>query len=174
MDTSTPTVRDLIVLLKDYPHINSEQTVHQAVALLFAQTINGSGKLLYEEVLVISDQQEYIGRLTIRTILTCFFPTLFPLQHQEIYSGKKERFSDLAILLEENFQAECKRQGALPVRQCMASPHQAVRADLHPLHVAEIMMEENENCLPVVEHGALIGVVRLVDVFRFLAGHCSF
>jgi hypothetical protein len=35
------------------------------------------------------------------------------------------------------------------------------------------MMAENETCLPVVENEALIGVVRLIDIFRTLAGSCS-
>jgi Predicted signal-transduction protein containing cAMP-binding and CBS domains len=44
---------------------------------------------------------------------------------------------------------------------------------MHPLHAAEIMMTENQNCLPVVDGGQLIGVVRLIDLFRTLASSCS-
>ncbi len=34
-------------------------------------------------------------------------------------------------------------------------------------------MEEGEACLPVEDNHAVIGVVRLVDVFRSLAGSCA-
>ena len=173
MSNSIPVVKDLIVPLEFFPHLGSEQSVHEAVGQLFSHTESASGKLLFDELLVISPQSQYVGRLTIRGILTCYFPTLFDGGQKSIFAGKKEKFTDLAILMEGSFQAECKRQGALPVSQFMAPPHKSIKADIHPLHAAEIMMAENETCLPVVENQALIGVVRLIDIFRTLAGSCS-
>ena len=169
---TVPVVKDLIVPLEQFPHLSSEASVHEAVGKLFSH-VNGGGKLQYDELLVINNQNQYVGRLTIRGILTCYFPTLFDGGQKPIFAGKQEKFSDLAILLEDSFQAECKRQGALPVSQFMAPPHKSIKAELHPLHAAEIMMAENETCLPVVENQALIGVVRLIDIFRTLAGSCS-
>ena len=75
--------------------------------------------------------------------------------------------------MENSFRGECKRQGALPVRDYMAPPLKSIKANLHPLHAAEIMMAENETCLPVVEDDGLIGLVRLIDLFRTLASSCS-
>jgi len=166
------TVKDLIIPLEQFPHVQSEAPVHEAVGLLFSH-VNGNGRLQYDELLVISADNQYVGRLTIRGILTCYFPTLFAGDQQPIFAGKQAKFTDLAILLEDSFQAECKRQGALPVRDFMAPPHKAIKAGLHPLHAAEIMMEENETCLPVMEDDGLIGLVRLIDIFRTLASSCS-
>jgi len=173
MSNTMPVVKDLIVPLELFPHLGSDQSVHEAVGQLFSHTINGSGKLLFDELLVINSESQYVGRLTIRGILTCYFPTLFDGGQKDVFAGKKEKFTDLAILLEDSFQAECKRQGALPVSQFMTPPHKSIKADMHPLHAAEIMMAENETCLPVVEDQAVIGVVRLIDIFRTLAGSCS-
>lgn len=167
-----PVIKDLIVPLEQFPHLSSDASVHEAVGQLFSH-VNGDGRLQYDELLVVNSQSQYVGRLTIRSILTCYFPTLFDGGQKAIFAGRKEKFSDLAILLEDSFQAECKRQGALPVSQFMAPPLKSVRAELHPLHAAEIMMEEGETCLPVVENQAVIGVVRLIDIFRTLAGSCS-
>ena len=172
MSNSMPVSKDLIVPLENFPHLSSEASVHEAVGQLFSY-VNGSGALQYDELLVINNQNQYVGRLTIQGILTCYFPTLFDGGQKSIFAGKKEKFTDLAILMEGSFQAECKRQGALPVSQFMAPPHKSIKADMHPLHAAEIMMAENETCLPVVENQALIGVVRLIDIFRTLAGSCS-
>ena len=172
MSNAMPVIKDLIVPLESFPHLGSEESVHEAVGQLFSH-INGGGKLLYDELLVINSQSQYVGRLTIQGILTCYFPTLFDGGQKSIFAGKKEKFTDLAILMEGSFQAECKRQGALPVSQFMAPPHKSIKAEMHPLHAAEIMMAENETCLPVVENQALIGVVRLIDIFRTLAGSCS-
>ena len=172
MSNPMPVVKDLIIPLDVFPHLGSDQSVHEAVGQLFSH-VNGSGKLLYDELLVINAQSQYVGRLTIRGILTCYFPSLFDGGQKGIFSGKQEKFTDLAILLEDSFQAECKRQGALLVRQFMVPPHKSIKADMHPLHAAEIMMAENETCLPVVEGEALIGVIRLIDLFRALAGSCS-
>lgn len=172
MSNSMPVVKDLIVPLDNFPHLSNDASVHEAVGLLFSH-INGGGKLLYDELMVINSESQYVGRLTIRGILTCYFPTLFAGSRKSIFAGKKEQFSDLAILMEDSFQTECKRQGALPVSQFMVPPHKSIKAEMHPLHAAEIMMAENETCLPVVEDQALIGVVRLIDLFRTLAGNCS-
>ena len=166
------TVKDLIIPLEQFPHVQSEAPVHEAVGLLFSH-VNGTGRLQYDELLVISADNQYVGRLTVRGILTCYFPTLFATGDKQIFAGKKEKFSDLAILMEDSFQAECKRQGALPVRDFMAPPLKSIKAGMHPLHAAEIMMNENETCLPVVEDGILIGLVRLIDIFNTLAGSCS-
>ena len=166
------TVKDLIIPLEQFPHVQSEAPVHEAVGLLFSH-VNGNGRLQYDELLVISADNQYVGRLTVRGILTCYFPALFATGDKQIFAGKKEKFSDLAILMEDSFQGECKRQGALPVRDFMAPPLKSIKAGMHPLHAAEIMMNENETCLPVVEDGILIGLVRLIDIFHTLAGSCS-
>ena len=166
------TVKDLMIPLEQFPHLSNEAPVHEAVGLLYSH-VNGHGRLQYDELLVISPDNRYVGRLTIRSILTCYFPTLFATGGKQIFAGKKEKFSDLAILMEDSFQTECKRQGALPVADYMAPPLKSVKAGMHPLHAAEILMTENETCLPVVEEGILIGVVRLIDIFRALASSCS-
>ena len=166
------TVKDILIPLEQFPHVQSEAPVHEAVGLLFSHP-NGHGRLQYDELLVISADNRLVGRLTLRGILTCYFPTLFAGDQQPIFAGKQAKFTDLAILLEDSFQTECKRQGSLPVGDLMAPPHKAIKAGLHPLHAAEIMMAENETCLPVSEDDGLIGVVRLIDLFRTLASSCS-
>ena len=166
------TVKDLIIPLEQFPHVQSEAPVHEAVGLLFSH-VNGTGRLQYDELLVINSDNQYVGRLTVRGILTCYFPSLFPTGDKQIFAGKQAKFTDLAILMEDSFQGECKRQGALPVRDYMAPPLKSIKANLHPLHAAEIMMAENETCLPVVEDDGLIGLVRLIDLFRTLASSCS-
>lgn len=162
MNNSMPVVKDLAVPLELFPHLGSEESVHSAVAQLFSHTANGGGNLMFDELLVINSQSQYVGRLTIQGILTCFFPTLFDGNQKAIFSGKQEKFTDLAILLEDSFQGECQRQGALPVSQFMVPPLKTIKADMHPLHAAEIMMAENQTCLPVVEDHALIGVTSLL------------
>ncbi|MDD2466560.1 MAG: CBS domain-containing protein [Desulfobulbus sp.] len=173
MHTPMPTIKELAVPLDQFPHLSSESSIHTAVSLLFSHTINGGGNLQFDELLVINSQSQYVGRLTIRSILACYFPSMFDGNQKEIFAGKKEKYTDLAILLEDNFQNECKRQGTLPVSQFMSPPHKSLKGDLHPLHAAEIMMEENQTCLPVIDGQALIGVVRMIDLFRALASSCS-
>ena len=173
MQQPATVVKDLIVPLDQYPHVGSEEPVHNAVAQLFSHSVNDGNKLLFDELLVINSNNQLVGRLTIQGILTCYFPTLFTSGQQKIFAGKQEVFTDLAILLEDRFQSECKRQGTKPVSQFMVPPHKSVKTDLHPLHAAEIMMEEKVTSLPAVENQALIGVIRLTDVFRMLASSCS-
>jgi hypothetical protein len=101
-----PVVKNLAVLLELFPHLGSEESVHSAVAQLFSHTAKGDGNLMFDELLVINSQSQYLGRLTIQGILTCFFPPLFDGNQKAIFSGKQEKFTDLAILLEDSFQGE--------------------------------------------------------------------
>jgi len=173
MHTPMPTIKDLAIPLEQCPHVDSGSSIHKAAALLLPHTMNDSGKLPFDELLVLNEKNEYVGRLTVRAILVCYFPSLFDGDQKEIFAGKKEKFTDLAILIEDSFQNECKRQGALPVSRFMSPPLKSIKSDLHPLHAAEIMMETQENCLPVLEDETLIGVIRLTDLFRALAGACA-
>ena len=66
MNNSMPVVKDLVVPLELFPHLGSEETVHSAVAQLFSHTANGTGKLMFDELLVINSQSQYVGRLTIQ------------------------------------------------------------------------------------------------------------
>jgi hypothetical protein len=75
----------------------------------FFPTLNGNGRLQYDELLVINSTNQYVGRLTVRNILTCYFPTLFATGEDQIFAGKQEKFTDLAILMEDSFQKECRR-----------------------------------------------------------------
>ena len=104
MNNSMPVVKNLAVLLELFPHLGSEETAHSAVAQLFSHTANGGGNLMFDELLVINSQSQHLGRLTIQGILTCFFPPLFDGNQKAIFSGKQEKFTDLAILLEDSFQ----------------------------------------------------------------------
>ena len=173
MNSSTSTVKDLIIPLSSYPCAGSEDAVHSAVATLLGFTAAGSNRLRYSELLVIDAKNQYTGRLTIKNILSCYFPALFTADGKSLFAGKKEQFSDLAILLEDSFQSRCRTQGALPVSGFMTPPLKPVGAGVHCLHAAEIMLACNETCMPVTENGALIGVVLLNDIFQVLSGLCA-
>ena len=47
------TVKDILIPLEQFPHVQSEAPVHEAVGLLFSHP-NGHGRLQYDELLVIS------------------------------------------------------------------------------------------------------------------------
>ena len=173
MSNSMPIVNDCLLPMEAFPYVQSDASVHQAVAALLKQTASDGKTLVFDEILVINQQNIYVGRLTVRGIVSCYFPTLFPADTNAVFAGKKEKFTDLAILLEDNFQTECKRQGDLPISQFMEAPIKAVKSDTHLLHAAEILIANNWNYLPVVENQEVLGIVRLVDIFRTLAGCCS-
>ena len=90
MHTPMPTIKELVVPLEHFPHLGIDSSVHNAVALLFEHTVSGGGKLLFDELLVISNQDEYVGRLTIRSILACYFPSLFDGGQKEIFAARKK------------------------------------------------------------------------------------
>ncbi|NLX19848.1 MAG: CBS domain-containing protein [Desulfobulbus sp.] len=167
-----PIIKDLIIPLEEYPHVRANAMVHDAVGALFTH-VDANGRLKYDELLVINRDFQYVGRLTLRNILTCYFPSLFVDRKRSFFYGKPIYFSELAILMEDSFQQECKRQGEQQVRGFMQPPIESIEARLHPLHAAEVMVDQRLNSLPVVENDTVIGVILLVDVFQALASRCS-
>ena len=88
MEHAMPVIKEVTLLLEQFPHVQDTQSVHEAVGLLFSRIDPATGSLLYDELLVINGQSQYVGRLTLRNILTCYFPTLFTESKRDVFAGK--------------------------------------------------------------------------------------
>lgn len=167
------TAREIITPLEQYPHIRKNESVSDAVAQLLGHCSTDGLCMYYDELLVVDDSQRLVGRLSIRDILTSFFPSILAPEPAGIFGGKKASFTDLSILFEDRFRRECRRQATHTVGEFMSKAHEPIDADMHPLHILEIMMKDGVNTLPVNEQAVLLGVVRMTDIFRILATYCT-
>lgn len=167
------TAREIVTPLKQYPHIRKDAPVSDAVAQLLGYCSTDGRCMYYDEILVVDDRQRLVGRLSIRDILTGFFPSILAPEPAGIFGGKKASFTDLSILFEDSFRRECRRQATHTVGEFMSKAHEPIDAGIHPLHILEIMMKDGVNTLPVNEKEVLLGAVRMTDLFRILATYCT-
>lgn len=166
-------IRDIIIPLNQYPHIREDEPIGDGVERLLEYGSTDNGSVNYDELFVINEDLILVGRLTIRDILTSFFPSVLSPGNHKIFSGKKPNLTDLSILVEDGFVKECRRQAAHTVGEYMTAPHKPIALSLHPLHALEIMVKDDNNTLPVSVDNVLQGAVRMNDIFRVLASYCS-
>ena len=76
MASDNPVVRDLVIPLKDFPHLNEIQTLHVAVEILLSYTCGEYGRIRYAELLILNDRNQLSGRVTLQNILLNLDPRL--------------------------------------------------------------------------------------------------
>lgn len=173
MNTTITLVREIYIPLEQYPHLQEDEPIGNGVALLLQNSSDDNRHLHYDEIFVTDGNSKLMGHISVSDILTSFFPSILATETKSIYSGKKELFTDLSILLEDSFQRECRRQAVLTVKKYMTPPHRSVDGSMHLLHALEIMIKDRVTTLPVTIDGKLAGAVRLQDIFRILGTYCT-
>lgn len=173
MQNDISLVRQIAIPLDQYPHLHEEKPIGDAVALLLQNESADGRHLHYNELLVVNGSGDLVGRILIRDILTSFFPSILGTSTAGIYAGKKEHFTDLSILLEDNFRRECRRQAAHTVKMHMTKAHRSVDGSMTLLHALEIMVKDDEMTLPVMENNVLTGAIRMQDIFKVLGNYCT-
>lgn len=173
MDNNIPKVQHILIPMDRYPSIREDETISSGVAVLLQHSSSDNQHLHFEEILVINSKNQLAGLLTVKDILTSFFPSILGFTSDSTYSGKKVMFTDLSVLLEDHFRRECKGQATQKVKQYMRKPHRSIDASMHVLHVLEIMIKEHEKTLPVTDNNVLLGAVRMNDIFKVLGTYCT-
>ena len=173
MQNNIPDVQKIMIPIDQYPCIRGDEPIGNGVALILEHSSADNQHLHYEELLVIDSKDQLVGMLNITSILSSFFPSLLGDSYQQVFVGKKQPFTDLSVLLEDNFRLECRRQASTPVNRYMRKPHRSIEGSMSLLHALEIMIKDHENTLPVTENGILLGAVRVTDIFRVLGSYCT-
>ncbi len=170
MATGIPTVRNVLIPLDRYPHINENQTLHDAVNELKSFTAGVNNRLLYDVLLVVNDQNQLVGRVTLADIMKALFPALYEAVKVKKFEGKGTEFPNLAILLEDIVIKECSMKAIKPVKEFMSDAESFIQADTQILKTLIIMLNTGYNNLPVIDGDAIIGVIRLEEVFLAMCG----
>lgn len=165
-------VRDVLIPLEQYPHLNENKTLHDAIKVVQSFTESKNHRLKYAEVLVVSDNCHVVGKVTIVDILYGMAPRLAMAKKVEKFEGKGTGFPNLAILLEDTFLKECSMQILQPVKNFMKDMGEYVKADTSMLKALMIMLNSQEYNLPVVDGDEIIGVVRIEEIFSEMYDHC--
>jgi len=165
-----PVVRDFIVPIGSYPHIKETQTISNAVQTLLSFAGDKNGRIRYRGMLVVNENDNLVGRLTLQTILRALDKRMADIP--ESYEGKGGEYQDLAILWEDSFFSKCSEKRDTLISNCMMPIQHIVKGRDPLLKALSIMLHSNEVVLPVVEDGAVVGVIRLEEIFMAICGVC--
>lgn len=172
MRSDNPVVKDFIIPLEKYPNLNENQTIHDAVQVIRLFICGEKDRLRYAALLVLNDQNQLVGAVTLRDILRGLDPRFRDFPKVKKFEGKGSEFPDLTILWEDSFFVECTKRSHVPVKDFM-SPIHHVKGDDPILKALSIMLSTNDDILPVVDKDRVLGVIRLEEIFNEINDRCK-
>lgn len=165
MEHAHPLVRDLIIPLDQYPHLNENQTLDEAIHSFMEFRAGQKERLHYAILFVLNNSNELVGRLTLMDVMRGFAPRLFSGIQVGQFDGKKGEYPDLALLHEEAIFAECGKSRMQPIKHLVRGIDFTIAADTHMLKALVMMSGRGEFDVPVTENGSIAGVLRLEEIF---------
>lgn len=172
MSTDNPVVKDFIIPLEKYPNLNENQTIHDAVQVIRSFICGENDHLRYAALLVLNDQNQLVGSVTLRDILRGLDPRFREFPKVKKFEGKGSEFPDLTILWEESFFVECTQRSHVPIKDFMSPIHHVKGGD-PILKALSIMLSTNDDILPVVDKDKVFGVIRLEEIFKEINDRCK-
>ena len=173
MASSNPVVKDMIIPLARYPHLNESQTLHDAVQVIQSHTCEENGRLIYSGLLVLNDQNQLVGRITLQDILKSLDSRLKDACKVKKFEGKGMEFPNLAILWEDSFFVECTKGAYKLIKDLMSPIKYIVKGSDPVLKALSIMLSTKEVVLPAVDEDHVIGVIRLEEIFKAIGDKCK-
>ena len=166
------TAGDIMIPLERYPHIPFWFTLRQAIAELEKSTIeHGGRKSLPRALLVFDEKYQLLGIIRRRDLLKGLEPKFLrtmPMPH------RKKLFDievdpNLVEFSSGKIGKAIKEQAEMHVSEVM----QPISSTLeHTDHLAKIVykfINRDQNLMPVMKDGKVVGVVRSVDAFHEIA-----
>lgn len=134
--------------------VKKESTIEEIAKVLAENNISG--------VPVVNDENRVVGIVTQKDLLYKDVEPRFPAFVQ-ILGG--------FIFLKgvKHYNEELKKLVATKAEQIMTEHVITVSPDTEVEKVAEIMVENNINRVPVVDNGKLIGIIGRADIVRYIA-----
>ena len=166
-------VRDVLIPLERYPHLNEKQSLYDSVQEIKEYIAGDKNKIRYAEAFVVNDKNQLVGKIEIVDVLHALAPSLFAADKVQKFEGKGLDFPNLTILLEDSFLKKCSEQSTVAIKDFMAKIEDSVQADTPMLKVLMLMLKAKKYSFPVVEDSEVIGVVRLEEIFLELCDHCK-
>ena len=172
MTADIPVVRDHLIPIAKYPSLKETQTLSEAVQVILSYTC-GNDRLMFSEILVLNDQNQLVGHLNLQSILKALDKRLADIPEVKGHEGKGAQFPNLSILWEDSFFHTCPLKRDIPIRDVMQSTHRYAKSGDSLIKALSIILQSNEDTLPVVENGSIIGVIRLEEIFKAICCSCN-
>jgi len=172
MAPDNPIVRDLVIPLKDFPHLYQDQTLHDAVAVLLSYTCGEYNRIRYADILVLNEKNQLCGRVTLQDILISLDPRFKEASKVSGFEGKGAELFNLITLWEDSFFVECTKWSHIPIKNLMSPIKYTVKGSDPALKALVIMISTKIAVLPAVDEGRVLGVIRLKEIFRAITEKC--
>lgn len=172
MAPDTLVVRDVLIPLERYPHLNENQSLYDAVQEVKEFTAGEKNRIRYAELFIINNENQLVGKIELIDILHAMAPNLFAADKVTKFQGKGIAFPNLTILLEESFLRKCVEQSTLTIKDFMAKIEDNVKADTPMLKALMLMLNAKKYSFPVVDGSEIVGVVRLEEIFLKMCDRC--
>ena len=166
-EKTTAVIRDIMVPLDRYPHLNENKTLQDAIGAFKTWPDKLEG-FCYSKVLVVNDENQLIGTVSRLDILKGMAPRLFDATKVEKFEGKDAEYPNLIFLFEEKVFAECGENRLRSIKEIVADIDFSLPADT-PILKAMVMISNRQDFnVPITDNGNIIGVLRLADIFNAL------
>lgn len=156
-------VRDLMVSLKEYPSIRENQSIKEAFTILKKNFEEGRG---YRSILVLDEKNQLKGVLSMIDLLKAVEPKFLKLSKPSAYQGLIQDDSTLSILWEDLFFEESQKALQRPIKEVLTPIKAVVTPEDSLTKACFLLVSTDSRILPVIESGKVIGVIRLLDVFK--------
>ena len=172
MAAENPIVRDLVIPLRDFPHLYEQQTLHDAVEVLLSFTCGEYDRIRYAELLIMNDRNQLSGRVTLQDILMSLDPRFKEATKVSEFEGKVAGISNMITLWEDSFFVECTKWSHVSIKNLMSPIRYTVKGNDPVLKALVLMISTKISVLPAVDEGRVIGVIRLKEIFRAICSRC--
>ncbi|MEN3039497.1 MAG: CBS domain-containing protein [Candidatus Kryptonium sp.] len=156
-------VKDLMVPLKEYPSVKENQNLKEAFIILRKNFEEGKG---YRSILVVDDKNQLRGVLSMIDLIKAVEPRFLKLSKPAGYQGLIQDDSTLSILWEDLFLEECQKVAQKPIKEILMPIKATVTPNDSLTKAAFLLVSTDSRILPVIDDGKIIGVIRLVDIFK--------
>lgn len=171
MSEKTSFIRELIIPLDRYPHLNENQTLQEAIQTFRSFRAGREERLLYAMLLVINDQNKLVGKLSMVDIIQGLAPPLLHATKVDKFEGKGAEYPNLAFLYEESTFEEFAKNQHKPIKPLLQPINFSLPADTNILKALVMMTHRNDFNVPVTDNDAIIGVLRLEEIFEAMCNN---
>lgn len=166
MNKKTSVIRDLVIPLDRYPHLNENQTLQEAIQTFMAFRAGEQEELRYSFLLVFNDQNQLVGKLSLVNIMHGLAPQLLEATKVANFEGKEVDYPNLAFLYEDKVLGECGQNQKKSIKPLLQGIDFLLPADTNILKAVTMMSHRNDFNVPVTEAKEIIGMLRLEEIFN--------
>ena len=173
MAVEIPVVRDHIIPIDKYPHLQETQTLGDAVQTLLSYIGDDEGHLQFSGIIIRNSSNQLVGLLKLPTILQALDKRLVDIPRVDGHEGKGAEYPNLSILWEESFFNTCTLNKDRVIKEFMLPAKRFSKGSDSLIKALSMMLYSNKYILPVVDENIVTGVIRMEEIFKVISSHCK-